>query len=152
MPVYPSEKAPKTSSVKKDWVKVKLGDVCEILDNLRKPITKSDRIKGIYPYYGATGVIDYVADYIFDEKLVLIGEDGAKWASGERTAFIAEGKYWVNNHAHVVRPHKDTLLHEWLAYYLTYLDLTRFITGDMPPKLNQSNLKIISIPLPPLPE
>ena len=66
-----------------------LGDVCEILDNLRKPISKKNRISGDFPYYGATGVVDYIDSYIFDEKLVLIGEDGAKWTSGEATAFSA---------------------------------------------------------------
>ena len=67
------------------------GEVCEILDKLRKPVTKSDRKPGPYPYYGATGILDYVDKYIFDEKLVLVGEDGAKWGVGDKTAFIAEG-------------------------------------------------------------
>ena len=132
-----------------EWETRPLGEVCEILDALRKPVTKRDRIAGQYPYYGATGIVDYVADYIFNEKLVLIGEDGAKWTAGEQTAFIANGKYWVNNHAHVVRPHKNILLPEWLAYYLTHADLTHFVRGLTVPKLNQNNLKLIPIPLPP---
>src|SRR5690606_40632686 len=81
------------------WEIKKLGEVVDVLDNLRKPITKRDRVEGEYPYYGATGILSYVHNYIFSEKLVLIGEDGAKWASGDNTSFIAEGKYWVNNHA-----------------------------------------------------
>ena len=131
--------------------KFPLGELCEILDTRRKPITKSNRIKGEYPYYGATGIVDYVRDYIFDEKLVLIGEDGAKWDSGEKTAFIADGKYWVNNHAHVVKPKRKIILDEWMVYFFFYKDLNEFVTGVTVPKLNQEKLKSIPIPLPPLP-
>lgn len=127
-----------------------LGDIVEILDNLRKPITKSDRTEGQYPYYGATGILDYVHDYIFDEKLVLVGEDGAKWLSGDKTAFIAEGKYWVNNHAHVLRPIRSKVLDLFLVEMLNYMDLSPFITGVTVPKLNQAKLRSIQIPLPPL--
>ena len=134
------------------WRTVKLGDVCEVLDKLRKPITKKNRVSGEYPYYGATGIVDWVADYIFDERLVLVGEDGAKWGAGDRTAFIAEGKYWVNNHAHVLRPIEGMVTHEWLAYYLTSIDLLPWVTGLTVEKLNQARLRSIPIPLPPLPE
>lgn len=134
------------------WELKKLGDVCEILDSLRKPITKKDRISGGYPYYGATGIVDWVNDYIFDEKLVLVGEDGAKWSSGDNTAFIVEGKIWVNNHAHVIRPITNIVTHEWLTYHLVHLNLTKWVTGLTVPKLNQANLRSIPIPVPPLPE
>lgn len=130
----------------------KLGEVCDVLDNKRKPITKRYRTSGKYPYYGATGILDYVSDYIFDEKLVLIGEDGAKWESGDYTAFIAEGKYWVNNHAHVIRPHRDIILDNWIIYFFYLTDVTTHTTGLTVPKLNQANLRNIQIPLPPLPE
>ncbi len=132
------------------WPMLELGEVVEILDNKRKPITKSDRTAGQFPYYGATGILDYVHDYIFDERLVLIGEDGAKWGIGEKTAFIAEGKYWVNNHAHVVRPNKDKLIDAFLVSYLNSIDLSLYITGVTVPKLNQEKLRSIKIPLPPL--
>ena len=132
------------------WPMVELGKVVEILDYKRKPITKSDRTTGQFPYYGATGILDYVHDYIFDERLVLIGEDGAKWGIGDKTAFIAEGKYWVNNHAHVVRPIKDKLVDTFLVSYLNSIDLSQFITGVTVPKLNQEKLRSIKIPLPPL--
>lgn len=134
------------------WKTVQLGDLCEILDTRRKPITKKDRIHGEYPYYGATGIVDWVADYIFDEELVLIGEDGAKWDAGEKTAFIVDGKYWVNNHAHVVKPNTEKLLNKWLTYYLCGIDLKPWVTGMTVPKLNQGQLKSIPIPLPPLAE
>jgi type I restriction enzyme S subunit len=134
------------------WETKTLGEVCEILDNLRKPITKRDRIEGEYPYYGATGILSYINDYIFDEKLVLIGEDGAKWFSGANSSFIVNGKYWVNNHAHVIRPNRTIILDEWIVYFLNFSDLEEFVTGMTVPKLNQGNLKIIPIPLPPLPQ
>jgi type I restriction enzyme M protein len=132
------------------WPMVELGEVVEILDNQRRPITKSDREAGDFPYYGATGVLDYVKNYIFDERLVLIGEDGAKWGIGDKTAFIASGKYWVNNHAHVVRPIKSKLIDTFLVENLNSIDLSPFITGVTVPKLNQGMLRSIKIPLPPL--
>lgn len=135
-----------------NWQTKKLGEICEVLDSRRKPVTKRDRIGGKYPYYGATGIQDYIHDYIFDEKLVLIGEDGAKWEAGEYTAFVVEGKYWVNNHAHVIRPDRDTVLDSWIVFFFYFTDLTKYTTGLTVPKLNQENLKNIGIPLPPLPE
>ena len=111
------------------WRIEPLGKLCEILDNRRKPITKKDRLSGEYPYYGATGVLDYVEDFIFDEPLVLIGEDGAKWASGENTAFAVNGKCWVNNHAHVVRPLRVRLLDDWLIYFLVHSDLSPYVSA-----------------------
>ena len=138
--------------MKQGWEIKKLGEVVEVLDNLRKPITKRDRVEGVYPYYGATGVLSFVHNYIFSEKLVLIGEDGAKWASGDKTSFIADGKYWVNNHAHVIRPMRKIILDEWIVYFLNFSDLTKYITGMTVPKLNQEKMRGIEIPLPPLPE
>jgi len=138
--------------MKQGWEIKKLGEVVEVLDNLRKPITKRDRVEGDYPYYGATGILSYVHNYIFSEKLVLIGEDGAKWRSGDNTSFIAEGKYWVNNHAHVIRPNNKIILDEWIVYFLNFSDLTPFITGMTVPKLNQEKMRNIPIPLPPLHE
>ena len=138
--------------MKQDWVIETLGNVSEVLDSLRKPITKKDRIEGEYPYYWATGVLSYINDYLFSEKLVLIGEDGAKWLSGDNTSFIVNGKYWVNNHAHVIRPNRGIILDEWIVYFLNFSDLTPFITGMTVPKLNQQKMRSISIPLPPLQE
>lgn len=134
------------------WKAEPLGELCDILDHKRKPITKRDREPGEHPYYGATGILDYVAGYLFDEPLVLVGEDGAKWASGENTAFAVEGKIWVNNHAHVLRPHRNQVLDNWLIYHLNHSDLSEFVSGLTVPKLNQGSLREILIPLPPLPE
>ena len=141
-----------TNELPAGWQQKKLGDICEILDSKRKPVKKENRKKGKYPYYGATGILDYVNNYIFDEKLVLVGEDGAKWNSGDKTAFITEGKYWVNNHAHVLKPNRKKLLDEILVYSLNAKNLTSFVTGVTVPKLNQQKLRQIQIPLPPLAE
>lgn len=138
--------------MKAGWQTKTIGNLCDVLDSQRKPITKCDRIAGEYPYYGATGILDYVEGYLFDEKLVLVGEDGAKWASGENTAFSVEGKCWVNNHAHVLRPHRDQVLDSWLIYFLVHSDLTEFVSGLTVPKLNQGSLREIPIPVPPLAE
>jgi len=129
-----------------EWEKKPLREICDVLNNLRKPVTSNHREKGAYPYYGASGIVDYINDYIFTERLLLVGEDGAKWGAFESTAFIAEGRYWVNNHAHVLRTKgiPDTLLEA----YLTMLDISPFITGAAPPKLTLGNLKNIPIPVP----
>jgi len=134
------------------WETNPLSALCDVLDSRRKPITKKDRSPGPYPYYGATGILDYVEGYLFDEKLVLIGEDGAKWGAGDNSAFSIDGKTWVNNHAHVIRPKRNKVLDKWLIYYLNGEDLSDFITGMTVPKLNQGKLREIPIPLPPIPE
>jgi len=129
------------------WEKKELGEICEFLNNRRKPVTGSYRTKGPYPYYGASGIVDYVNGFLFNERLLLVGEDGAKWGAFEKTAFIVAGEYWVNNHAHVLQPIgiNDTLLEK----YLVMLDLAPFVTGAAPPKLTLGKLKGIPIPVPP---
>jgi len=136
----------------KGWDMKKLEELCEILDNKRKPISQKNRVFGEYPYYGATGIVDYVNEYIFNEDLILIGEDGAKWDSMENSAFIVKGKYWVNNHAHVIRPLRAKILDNWIVFFLNYSNLLSYVTGLTVPKLNQEKLRSIGIPLPPLPE
>ncbi len=138
--------------MKEGWTYRQLGDICEILDSKRKPITKGKREPGSIPYYGATGCLDYVKDYIFDEKLVLLGEDGAKWGSGESSAYIISGKSWVNNHAHALRPKREIILDEILVYYLNYSNLQAFITGVTVPKLNQEKMRSIEVPVAPIDE
>ncbi len=138
--------------MKPAYPSVPLGELCDVLDSKRRPITKRDRIEGEFPYYGATGILGYVEGYIFDEPLVLIGEDGAKWGVGENTAFSAEGRYWVNNHAHVIRPHRNRVLDAWFIYQLNQADLSEFITGLTVPKLNQAKMREIPIIVPSLDE
>lgn len=132
--------------MKEGWEYKTLGECCEILDRLRKPIKQSKRESGNIPYYGATGLLDYVNDYIFDDTLVLLGEDGAKWGAGDDSAFIISGKTWVNNHAHVLKPY--TFLNErYLVYYLKMSNLSDYVTGVTVPKLNQEKMRQIIIPL-----
>ncbi len=127
------------------WEILPIGYLCQILNNQRKPIPEILRVKGPYPYYGASGIVDYINAYIFDEELLLIGEDGAKWGAYENTAYIANGKFWVNNHAHVLRPIRVNIV--VLKNYLIQLDLTQYITGAAPPKLTLGKLKEIGIPI-----
>lgn len=134
--------------MRKGWEYKKLGDCTQILDSQRKPVTQKDRKSGIYPYYGATGIQDYVDKYIFDGRYVLVGEDGAKWSSFTQSAFIIEGKTWVNNHAHVLRTN-DFLVDSFLVYFLNYSDLDSYISGAIIRKLTQASLRNIDIPLPP---
>lgn len=134
--------------MRKDWEVKKLGDVCEIFDSLRKPITKSKRISGNYPYYGASGVQDYIDSFIFDGRYLLVGEDGAKWGKKETSSYIIEGKSWVNNHVHVLKLN-EYLIDSFVEYYLNYSDLNKYITGAVVPKLTQRALQSIIIPVPP---
>lgn len=131
-----------------EWEERKLGDVCEVLNGLRQPIASGLRITGPYPYYGASGIVDYVDSFIFGEPLLLIGEDGAKWGAFDNTAFIAKGKYWVNNHAHVMRAIDASDV--FLENYLNRTDLSPYVTGAAPPKLTLGKLRSIPIPLPPI--
>ncbi|MDX9696767.1 MAG: N-6 DNA methylase [Bacteroidales bacterium] len=144
------DKFSKSEQESKHYDLVPLGELCEIFDSIRKPIKESERVKGIFPYYGATGIVDYVNEFLFDDRFVLVGEDGAKWLSGEKTAFIAEGKFWANNHVHVLKPKKEILIDTYLVEILNQLDLSQYITGVTVPKLNQEKLKSIPIPIPPL--
>ncbi len=129
----------------------KLGEIATIHDSLRKPVTKSDRKSGIYPYYGATGVQDYVDQYIFDGRYVLVGEDGAKWGANDKSAYIIEGKSWVNNHAHVLS-FNDDICDSYVTYFLNYSDLDKYISGAIVRKLTQKSLLEISLPVPSLSE
>lgn len=134
------------------WKTYPLGSAGQNLDSKRVPITEKDRVKGNFPYYGASGVIDYVNDYIFDEELLCISEDGANLrARTYPIAFSIAGKTWVNNHAHVIRfEHKST--QTLVENYLNSVSLEDYLTGMAQPKLNRAKLDIIPIPLPSLEE
>lgn len=133
-----------------DWEEKKLNQISENLDRKRIPITKSKRIKGKYPYYGASGIVDYVNDYIFDEDLLLISEDGANLlARSTPIAFSVSGKIWVNNHAHILRFDNITT-QKYVEMYFASIKLDEYITGAAQPKLNQSALNSIRIPAPPI--
>lgn len=127
----------------------KLGEVCIILDNLRKPVSKEKRKKGKYPYYGANGIQDYVEDYIFDGTFLLMGEDGSVINTDNSPVLNwVSGKVWVNNHAHVLSCDNLITL-RFIFYALQKVDVSSVVRG-VPPKLNQDNLRKIIIPVPPL--
>ena len=127
----------------------KLEDCCNILDNERKPVTKSARIKGEYPYYGANGIQDYVSDYIFDGTFILVGEDGSVInKNGNPVVTWAKGKIWVNNHAHVIKEKENVLL-RYLYHYIQTINVSLLIHGNIP-KLNQGDFRNLRIAVPPL--
>ena len=125
-----------------------LDEISENCDRHRKPVTKGKREAGKYPYYGASGIVDYVSDYIFDGDYLLVSEDGANLlARNTPIAFSISGKNWVNNHAHVLK--FDTYeLRRYVEIYLNAIDLSKYISGGAQLKLNQENLNKISIPIP----
>lgn len=126
--------------------KIFLEDCCEILDSQRIPITASEREKGVYPYYGANGVQDYVANYIFDDELVLLAEDGGNFGSNERPiAYRVSGKCWVNNHAHVLKP-KEGLDVDYLCYSLMFYKVDGMVNGATRQKLTQAAMRKMKIP------
>lgn len=125
-----------------------LPELGENLDNKRIPITSGDRKAGEYPYYGASGIVDYVADYIFDDDLLLISEDGANlMARVTPIAFPSTGKVWINNHAHVVK-FKSMAMQCYVEKLLNNMDISPYVTGTAQPKLNQAKLNSIPIPVP----
>ncbi len=141
---------PNTNS--KGWDKKEFSKVCVNKDSYRVPLKQSDRDKreGDYPYYGATGIIDYIDDYVFEVMHLLIAEDGKNLETKNKDiAFLAEGKFWVNNHAHVVVETDESNLY-YLKYLINNINLKPYITGIDQLKLNRSNLGKIVINVPPI--
>ncbi|MDW7755471.1 MAG: restriction endonuclease subunit S [Brevefilum sp.] len=154
------EKA-KFPQIPENYVWSRLENCIDILDSKRVPINSKIREKRIkdkktselYPYYGATGQVGLIDDYIFDEELVLLGEDGAPFLDVNKDkAYIVKGKFWVNNHAHVLRAKNDLISNRFLLHYLNFFDFKDFVTGTTRLKLNQANMKSILIILPPINE
>ena len=130
------------------WKEKKLGEVSENLDSKRIPITKNKRQSGTVPYYGASGIVDYVASHIFNEDLLLVSEDGANLlARTYPIAFSISGKTWVNNHAHVLK-FKNFKSQKFVEYYLNSIKLDNYVSGMAQPKLNQKMLNSIPLPFP----
>ena len=128
-----------------------LEEVCKILNSKRKPITRKNRNEGIYPYYGANGIKSFVKDYIFNEVLILMGEDGSVMDKNKNPVlhWIENQKIWVNNHAHVLGQLNKKYNLKYIYYFLSTIDVSKIVKG-LPPKLNQSNLRKIQIPIPSL--
>jgi len=133
-----------------NWTEHFIMDLADILNHKRIPLSSGERAKrqGKYPYYGASGIIDHVDGYIFEGEHVLISEDGENLKSRKTPiAFLADGKFWVNNHAHIVKG-KSKYLNKLIVYYLESTDLHPFLTGAVQPKLNKENLVAIPFFLP----
>lgn len=138
-----------------EWEVIKIADVSENLDGKRIPVKQENRDKQaeIYPYYGASGIIDYVEDYIFDEPLILLGEDGENVVSRNLPlAFKVEGKIWVNNHAHVLRPISGITTIEFLCEVLESIDYSPIVSGSAQPKITQGHLSKILVRIPKIEE
>ena len=131
-----------------EWESTQLNKCVDFLDNLRKPVKEVSRIKGVYPYYGASGIVDYINDYIFDEELILLSEDGANITDRNYpVCFLATGKYWVNNHAHVLKA-KIGFVNSFLSNAMERKNYTQYNTGMAMPKLNKEVCKNIPLALP----
>ena len=151
MDVRPGYKLTEIGVIPEDWSLRQLGDVVTFLDGRRRPVKDADRanMRGTIPYYGASGIVDYVNDYLFDEDLILLGEDGENILSrNRRLAFRIAGKAWVNNHAHVLKPIADVSI-GFLTDSLESLNYEQFNSGTAQPKLNKQTCIGIPIPLPP---
>jgi type I restriction enzyme S subunit len=137
-----------------EWEVVRLGEVVEIYDNKRVPLSENVRknMKGIYPYCGANGIIDYINDYIFDGEYVLVAEDGGRYGKFENTAYIMNGKFWVNNHAHILQAKDGISINKFILYWFIYADISQYVAGTTRQKLTLSVLRSIPFPLPPLEE
>lgn len=149
------------SGLPKGWSEAPLGDCVEVLDRKRIPLNREERdarIDGkdqadLVPYFGATGKVGYIDDFIFDEEILLLGEDGAPFHDRTKEkAYIVRGKSWVNNHAHVLVAHEEVSTNLFLKHYLDHFDYHGYVTGTTRLKLNQGALRTIPVPLPPLPE
>lgn len=139
--------------IPEDWTISKIGFIFRNLDYMREPISAEYRKRDNpqYDYYGASGVIDRIDYYNVDDKVLLIGEDGANLVLRNLPlVYKAEGKFWVNNHAHILKPIKDD--YDYMALALEAANYRDFITGSAQPKLSQENLQAVKLPLPPLPE
>lgn len=132
------------------WVEWTLGELTDNFDGMRVPVKESDRRPGPYPYYGASGVVDHVDQYLFDGEYLLIAEDGENLRTRNTpVAFLARGKFWVNNHAHIVRGNGEADT-RFLMYALSVKDIGGYLTGSTMPKLTQGNMNRISLLAPPL--
>lgn len=140
--------------VPEGWAWCRFTSVTVNRDSERKPISSANRtnVAKIYDYYGASGKIDKIDKFIFNEKLLLIGEDGANLVTRSKPiAFFAEGQYWVNNHAHCIDS-TDKLILEYLCLYINAISLEKYVTGSAQPKMTQDNMNSILIALPPYEE
>ena len=140
--------------IPEEWRVVRLVEIVDIFDKKRIPLSEIERskMKGKFPYCGANGIIDYINDFIFDGKFLLLAEDGGNFKAFGQKAYLMFGKFWANNHVHVLKALSSLCSEEFLLYMLNFMDLKSWVVGSTRKKLNQGDMKKIPIPLPPLPE
>jgi type I restriction enzyme S subunit len=133
---------------------VPLGEIVDIFDSQRIPLSGEVRStrRGPYPYYGANGLVDHIDDYLFDGEHLLLAEDGGYWGPGQSSSYVVDGKFWVNNHAHILSARDGIADNHFLSFLLNYMDLTGFISGTTRGKLTQGTLRSVEVPLPTLGE
>lgn len=156
MNIFDSDNLHYTEALPCGWIKCRLDDIFDILDSRRRPINSKERssrtnnASTLYPYYGATGQVGCIDDYIFDGSYILLGEDGAPFLEQNTDkAYQVHGKFWVNNHAHILVPRVNF---EYILFYLNGIDYRPYVTGTTRLKLTQESMKGIEIALPPLNE
>lgn len=133
-----------------NWQTIKLKNAIDIYDSKRIPLSKMQRQnkKGSYPYCGANGIIDYLNDFLFEGEHILLAEDGGSYSKFESSAYLMNGKFWVNNHAHILKAKQGVASNQFLLYLLNFMDLNQYIVGATRKKLNQQSLKDIEVQLP----
>lgn len=150
-----------SADIPQGWHECRLEDCVEVLDSLRVPVNNDERqsrIEGkpteqLFPYYGATGQVGFIDDFLFDEELVALGEDGVPFLDPLKSkAYMLRGKTWVNNHAHVLRSLEGVAINKFVFYYLNQFDYQGYVNGGTRLKLTQANMRMIPVPLPPLAE
>ncbi len=148
----------KNKEIPEGWIITYLDDVCQIFDNIRKPINSEERLARItgknqnelYPYYGATGLIGYIDDFLIDGEFILLGEDAAPFLDyTKNVAYLIKGKAWVNNHAHIL---VASFNNKYLLHFLNHFNYKDFVSGTTRLKLTQASMRKIPVKLPPLPE
>jgi len=147
-----SVKQNQIGKIPKGWEIVKLEEFIDIYDKERIPLSEMERAnrKGVYPYCGANGVLDYIDDYIFEGEFILLAEDGGSYGKFENSCYLMNGKFWVNNHAHIIKVKKNKSTNRFLLYMLNFLDLRPYVVGSTRVKLNQEYLRKINVFYPPL--
>jgi len=141
--------------IPKDWEIKNLQEIMHIFDSKRVPIDENKRalMKGPFPYCGANGIIDYINYFIFDGEYILLAEDGGYWGKFEKSSYIMSGKFWVNNHAHILKISDKTHGSNYFyMYYFNYVDLSKYISGTTRGKLTQGTIRLIKLPFPPFEE
>ena len=143
------QKQTEIGPIPESWEVVELETIFECFDERRKPVKKSNRLPGPYPYYGASGIVDYVEDYLFEGEYLLLAEDGENLDSRKLPiAFIATGQFWVNNHAHILKTRHGNM--QFYQQYIANMPIKDYLSGITRPKLKKEYMMKIQLPFPPI--